>query len=219
MLREKQKQMNSNIEQIYYINLDKRTDRNEHIVNKVLPWLKAEKDIIQRISAVDTTNFPTSHLRTTGCTLSHLKVFDNVLNNNYKYFIVIEDDFTPIISSSEFETRINKLFTDFLDFDVCQIAYNDRCGGSVKKIDNIFMTGKNIQTTCGYIMNIDFCKKIKPVFENSVKMLQEGGKGSQYAVDQVWKPYQKFDRWLLTKCGKQLSGFSDIEKRNTNYQC
>ncbi len=210
--------MNSNVEQIYYINLDKRTDRNEHIINNVLPWLNADENIIQRISAVDTTHLSTSGLRATGCTLSHLKVFEDVLKNNYKYFIVIEDDFTPIISSSEFEIRVNKLFTDFLDFDVCQIAYNEKCGGIVKKIDDIFMTGRNIQTASGCIMNIDFCKKIKPVFEDSAKKLQEGGRYHTYACDQVWKPYQEFDRWLLTRCGKQLMGFSDIEGKSVNYR-
>ena len=211
--------MNSNVEQIYYINLDKRTDRNDHIVDNVLPWLKAGKNIIQRISAVDTTHLSAPGLRATGCTLSHLKVFEDVLKNNYKYFMVIEDDFTPIISSSEFETRVNKLFTDFLDFDVCQLSYNGSGrDSSVKKIDDIFMTGRNIQTTSSYIMNIDFCKKIKPVFEDSVKKLQEGGRYHTYACDQVWKPYQEFDRWLLTRCGKQLPGYSDIEKKNVNYR-
>lgn len=210
--------MNSDVEQIYYINLDKRTDRNEHIISNVLPWLNADKNIIQRISAVDTTDQPTPDKRATGCTLSHLKVFEDVLKNNYKYFMVLEDDFTPIIDSSELEIRINKLFANFLDFDGCQLSYNERCNGAVKKIDDTFDTGIRIQTTSSYIMNIDFCKKIKPVFEDSVKKLQKGCRYKQYACDVVWKPYQKFGRWLLTRCGKQLTGFSDIEKRNVNYR-
>jgi len=209
--------MNRHIEQIYYINLDKRTDRNEHIVNNVLPWLKADKNIIQRISAVDATHHPTNVLRTAGCTLSHLKVFEDVLKNNYKYFMVLEDDFTPIISSSEFEKRINKLFIDFLDFDACQLAYG--VTGQREKINDIFYNSRPAFTTSGYIMNIDCCRKIKPIWENSVEKLFQGGDRRVHAIDRAWQKLKEFDRWLLTKCGKQLEGFSDIEDKIVNYRC
>ena len=210
--------MNSNIEKVYYINLDKRTDRKEHMIGVVLPFLNVKENDVKRISAVDTTHSPTLSKRATGCTLSHLKALNDAIDNNYSHFMVLEDDFIPIISSSEFETRINRLFADFLDFDVCHLAYNAK-HGTVKKINDIFMTGEGIQTMSGYIMNINFCNQIKPVWENSVKMLQNGGHHSKYALDMAWKPYQKFDRWLLTRCGKQLKGFSDLVGKNVNYGC
>ena len=62
-------------------------------------------------------------------------------------------------------------------------------------------------------MNIDCCKKIKPIWENSAKKLLQGGDRRRYACDVKWKRLKEFDRWLLTKCGKQLKGYSDITNR------
>ena len=206
------------IKHLYYINLDKRKDRNNHVIDKVLPVLKFAPEKTTRISAVDTTGLSTPHLRATGCTLSHLKIYKDAINNNYDHFMVIEDDFKPIVNSLEFKIRMEKLFDMYPGFDVCQIAFNDRYG-TTEKIDDMFMRGKNIQTTCGYVICLDFCKKLIPVFEDSVKQLENGEPGQKYACDQVWKQFQHFDTWMLTRCGVQLNDYSDIEGRKVSYGC
>ena len=208
----------SKIEHLYYINLDKRRDRNEHVIKNVLPVLKFPEERVTRISAVDTTNLTTPHLRATGCTLSHLKIYSDAVKNNYNHFMVIEDDFKPVINSLEFEIRMEHLFNLNPKFNVCQVAFNDKYGTTVK-IDDKFMTGKNIQTTCGYVISLEFCKKLIPVFEDSVKQLERGAPGQKYACDQVWKQFQHLDTWLLTRCGVQLNDYSDIEGRKVAYGC
>ena len=206
------------IDHLYYINLDKRQDRNEHIVNNVLPKINFPDNITTRISAVDTTHEHNSHLRATGCTLSHLKIYEDVIANGYNYFMVLEDDFKLVVSPTEFKDRMRLLFDKFPKFDVCQIAFNEKYG-VVERIDDIFMKGKNIQTTSGYVMSSTFCSKLIPVYQDSIDKIKQGHSSTKYACDQIWKQFQSMDTWILTRCGVQLDGYSDIEGRKEAYGC
>lgn len=76
----------------YYINLDRRTDRKEHIEsvlssNNLLYFFK-------RISAKDGINEPDPIKKHHYCSLSHHKVINDALKNNYNQIVVFEDDFT-----------------------------------------------------------------------------------------------------------------------------
>lgn len=206
------------IEHLYYINLDKRTDRNEHIIKNVLPKINLPNNIITRVSAVDKTHESNSHLRATGCTMSHLKVYEDVLKCGYKYFVVLEDDFNMVISSREFENRMKRLFEQFPNFLVCQIAFNEKYG-VVERVDDIFMRGKNIQTMSGYVMSSAFCSKLVPVYRDSIDKIRQGHSSAKYACDQIWKQFQVPDTWILTRCGIQLDSYSDIECSNVSYGC
>ena len=206
------------IEHLYYINLDKRPDRNEHILKNVLPKINLPKNIITRVSAVDKTHESNSHLRATGCTMSHLKIYEDVLKCGYNYFVVIEDDFNMVVSPEEFENRMKRLFEQFPNFQVCQIAFNEKYG-VVEKVDDVFMKGKNIQTTCGYVMCSTFCNKLIPIYRDSIDKIKQGHSSTKYACDQVWKQFQEMDTWILTRCGVQLNDYSDIEGRNVSYGC
>lgn len=206
------------LDHLYYINLDKRPERNEHIVKNVLPKINLPEEKITRVSAVDKTQEPNRHLRATGCTLSHLKIYENVLNCGYKYFMVLEDDFTMVINPVEFEDRMNRLFEQFPSFHVCQIAFNES-KGEVEKVDDVFMRGRNIQTTSGYVMSSTFCNKLIPIYQDSINKIKQGHSSTKYACDQIWKQFQSMDTWILTRCGVQLNDYSDIEGRKVAYGC
>lgn len=212
--------MNSNIDHLYYINLDKRTDRNQHFVDVVLPLFEAKPGDFTRISAVDTTDQPTSDLRATGCTLSHLKIYELARQAGFRKILILEDDFHPVTNSLELNVRIDHLFRHFPDFNICQISYNPNYGKMIP-VDDIIYTGCNIQTTSGYFIDINFCNVLKPVFEQSVENLRNGQSAHQNACDQIWKQFQtEQNKWyLMRRCGVQQSGYSDIEGRRVSYGC
>ena len=211
--------MNSNIDHLYYINLDKRVDRNQHFVDTVLPLFETCDSDFTRISAVDTTDQPTPDLRAIGCTLSHLKIYELAKQAGYKKFLVLEDDFHPTIDSQELNIRINHLFKHFPDFNICQISYNN--AGRLTPKDDIIYTGRDTQTTSGYIIDISFCEVLIPVFELGVENLKNGQSARHNACDQIWKRFQtEQNKWyLMKKCGVQQSGYSDIEGRKVSYGC
>lgn len=212
--------MNNNIDHLYYINLDKRTDREQRFVDVVLPFFHADKKDFTRVSAVDTTDQPTSDLRAVGCTLSHLKIYELAKQAGYKKILVLEDDFRPTINSLELNVRIDHLFNHFPEFNICQISYNSNYG-KVQPIDDVIYSGENIQTTSGYIIDTSFCDVLKPAFEQSVENLKNGQSARQNACDQIWKQFQSVkNKWyLMKKCGMQQIGYSDIEGRKVAYGC
>ncbi len=213
--------MNRNIDHLYYINLNKRVDRDNHIKHNVLPFFGCNISNFTRISAIDTTDLSTPDMRATGCTLSHLEIYSHARVSNFKTILIIEDDFTPVIDADKFDYMTEYLFNNLPDFNICQIAYNvDQ--RNVRNINHgVIKGGNNIQTTSGYILNVSFCDILTPVFTESVDLLRKGGPGRSYACDQVWKRFQTIEKkwYLMDRVGKQLDDYSDIEGKSVCYNC
>ena len=72
---------------LYYINLDKRTDRNKLMINQLKRVNKNKKFKINRFSAIRN-----SIHGGIGCGKSHIKVLKIAKQLNLPYVIVIEDD-------------------------------------------------------------------------------------------------------------------------------
>jgi glycosyl transferase family 25 len=74
-----------NIERVIYINLDHRTDRKQEVETELLKVFPSQK--IERFSAIyEKTR---GHL---GCTKSHIAVLEMAIANNWKNYLVVEDD-------------------------------------------------------------------------------------------------------------------------------
>lgn len=204
---------------IYYINLDKRKDRKEHIEKNVKePLLQYfSNELWQRVPATDRTNETTRSRRGAGCSLSHLAVWKDAQENNYDSFLVIEDDFKLNIPPEVFWQYVEELYKDFSNFTICNIAYNNL--RKLNKIKNTnFYKSWNIQTTCGYIAKTNFVKKMQPAIENSITQLDLNSSYDVWAIDQVWKKFQNDPNWILMeRAGIQVDNYSDIEKNQVNY--
>ena len=74
---------------ILYINLDRRTDRKEHMENNILKGYNYE-----RISAVE---YAPGYV---GCTLSHIKCLERMIERDLDYCVILEDDFQWINDNS-----------------------------------------------------------------------------------------------------------------------
>ena len=83
------------IKHAYYINLEHRTDRKEH-VELQLKTLGIEAS---RFDAIKMEN------GAIGCSLSHLKLLEQALENQYDHILIMEDDITfldPELFKSQF---------------------------------------------------------------------------------------------------------------------
>ena len=74
------------VDKLYYINLDYRKDRKEHI-EKELRKLNPIGDKIYRIPGIF------HEIGALGCGLSHIKALDHAIENNYQRIAIFEDDF------------------------------------------------------------------------------------------------------------------------------
>jgi GR25 family glycosyltransferase involved in LPS biosynthesis len=104
------------IDHIFYINLEKRTDRREHI-EKILQDYNLF-DISERYVAINTP-----HSGIIGCSQSHLNVLKLARERKYNNILILEDDFEFIVSLRELEIKIQSLFENYPDYDVCMLSH------------------------------------------------------------------------------------------------
>ena len=197
----------------YYINLDKREDRNSHMKNIIKSNPFFEK--VERMPATY------SEIYGVGCLISHMKCITNLLKRNDKYYIILEDDF--FFLNKENFNNFTKDFDKIKNDDNWDIIVLTPKGNTIEK-DKItnFHRIINHQTATGYIIKHDFIPKLLSVWINNLGNLIKGYNGplaNPYFNDQCWKPLQLNSNFLYYKdiYGGQLPCYSDIEKKNVNY--
>jgi GR25 family glycosyltransferase involved in LPS biosynthesis len=208
------------INHCYYINLDRRPDRNKIMKDLVIPFFRFSNNEYTRFSAIDKSQEKTLSLRSVGCAESHLRVMKDAIVKNYNYILILEDDFLPSVKYKEFEFRWNYFIENYKDFNLCQIAYNNMSKAHKCDDSGLVYFCDNSQTTSAYIIKIDFAKKIISHIEECIQRLSEGGSPSLYAYDQAWKKFQTPEnKWFqLARCGFQRADYSDLEQKNVNYK-
>lgn len=202
--------MSKFIDKIFYINLKKRTDRRTEIENE----LNKFKLSYERFDAIETPG-----CGSIGCGLSHLGVLKLARERGYKNVLILEDDFTFLVSKEDFENNLTKFFESGLNYDVCKLAY----GLQQHKEINSVVVGKVIESisASAYIVNNHYFDKLINLFEWAIPLLAETKQHWIYCIDQVWKKYQKEDNWYYfkTRIGKQRPSYSDNTERFETYDC
>ena len=200
--------MNLFIDKIFYINLDNRVDRKDEIEaelhNFELPF--------ERFSAIK------HDFGAIGCSKSHLEVLKLARDRKYNRILILEDDFTFIVSKEEFQKEIQTIHESNITYDVCMVSYN-----VIKSEDTQQPFWKKIidsQTTIGYIVNSHYYNVLINVIEYSIPFLEQTHNKNLFAVDMIFKLLQSRDNWYHTtkRIGIQRPGYSDIENINVDYK-
>jgi glycosyl transferase family 25 len=206
------------IKHIFYINLDHRLDRKEHVEAQLS---KVGLKGFQRFNAIKMEN------GAVGCSMSHLKLLQTALKKDYEHILILEDDIT-FLDPELFKTQINTFFKEQSkkeqlkkgsSWDVVLIAGNNM--PPYQKIDDTCIKVTRCQTTTGYLVNGHYIEKLM----NNVKMgltnlLNDPTKHTLYAIDKFWFALQETDNWFLITplTVVQREDYSDIEKKVINYQ-
>ena len=199
------------LDAIYYINLDNRVDKRQHIETNVLPYFEGTslEPQIERFSAIRYAN------GAIGCSISHLEVARKAKTARARFYLVFEDDFEFLISKEEFHTFLSSLFSSpQLDFKVVMLAYNALQNEAYSDILN---KSNNVQTTAGFIVNCSYVDELIACWEYGVSKFLETGAHWDWACDQCWKVLQK-EKWFIAarRIGKQKPSISDIGQRWVN---
>jgi glycosyl transferase family 25 len=209
------------IEHIFYINLEKRTDRRVHIENVLKNYDLL--DISERYVAIET-----AHSGIIGCSQSHLNVLKLAKERGYKNVLILEDDFEFIVPKEELEPKIKYLFENYPDFDVCMLSHiiQNSC-----EINDIHFPNQNLsinnhlrkvldgQTASGYLVNTPFLDKLIELYNWSCPLLKSTNHHWLYANDMVWKSLQPDNKWYYYSppLGKQIDGYSDNKECFASY--
>lgn len=186
----------------YYINLNHRTDRKQHIEEQL------KNQAITNYERIEAIHVP--WFGALGCTLSHIKTLEKFLNESEdETCMILEDDFIFTRNFSEFK------FPEF-DWDVIMLSGNvlesqEYSYGFKKVID--------AQTTSGYIVTRKFAPKLLENFKNGSELFLKFKIPDKYAIDMYWKILQPISNWFVCdpKFGIQMPSYSDIENWFSNY--
>ena len=201
--------MSKNIDKIIYINLNRSTDRREQI-EKELNNFNLQ---FERFEAFETSGFGIL-----GCGLSHLQVLKIAEKRNYDNILILEDDFTFLVTKEVFEEELTKFFDLNIDYDVCMLSYNLIRYENTSS--NFIIKALEVQTASGYIVNKKYYNKLINLYEQAMPLLKETQQHWIYANDQIWKQYQEKDNWYCfsIRIGKQRSGYN-CDGKYFDYNC
>ncbi len=198
--------MNQFIDHVFYINLDKRTDRLAEIQSELeaVGWTNIP-NFVERYSAIHT---PASGI--VGCGYSHLNVLKLARERGYSNVLILEDDFQFIVPKEQMERQLTEFFTSKIPYDVCMISYLAK---GKQPIDGVTFIEKitDAQTASGYIVNSCFYDKLIELYDWAIPALEMTNCHWDYANDIVWKRLQPTSNWycLTPKLGIQRSSYSD----------
>lgn len=198
------------IDKVVYINLDKRPDRKAEIEAE-LTKLRIPADKWVRFNAVAHAN------GAVGCNQSHIAVLQMAEHHGWRNVLILEDDFTSVVSAEDWEAALAHFFASVTEYDVLMLAYNLRHGGPHNDV-----VGKvhDAQTTAGYLVHQRFYEQLRATMQEGMLHLQAQPHAHEtFALDMFWKRLQPHTRWfyMLRRLGKQRASYSDIENRIVDY--
>ena len=199
----------SDIQNVFYINLESRSDRKEH-VEKQLASIGLQN--YQRFNAIKLEN------GALGCSMSHLKCIQTAKANNWSHVIICEDDI-QFLDPSLFISQFNAFLKTMDAWDVVLIAGNNMI--PYKPIDAACIQVYACQTTTGYIVQSHYYDTLIENYKSGIKKLMlEPKNGKLYAIDKYWAKLQRIGNWFLIipLTVVQRVDYSDIEKKETNFQ-
>ena len=210
--------LNEFVDQIYCINLERRTDRKEIFLKKLTEEAETSTDNLTFIKAIDGTTIPNEDMAEEfhagwphytkgawGRAVSHINAVKDAKEKGYKKILIFEDDVTFI---NDFKTNY-KLFYDNQpgEWDTLWLGanfvsrprvLNDYVGSANSYAAHAYMlTEKTFDMITGWAINapidIFYCNSLQNEFRAT----------TYHALPRI--------------CG-QFKGYSDTEGRETNHE-
>jgi glycosyl transferase family 25 len=196
------------IKNAFYINLEHRTDRKEHVETQL------------NTIGINATRFNAIKMENgaIGCSMSHLKLLQEAVKNNLDHILIVEDDIT-FLDPDMFKTQLNKFFKLHSNWDVILFAGNNM--PPYQNIDDTCIKVSRCQTTTGYLVNGHYIKiLLQNIKIGLTNLINNPNDKSQFAIDKYWFLLQQSSKWylIIPPTVVQREDYSDIEKRVTNYQ-
>jgi GR25 family glycosyltransferase involved in LPS biosynthesis len=154
---------------IYYINLDKDTHRKQSIINEIRKVNIYNNIPVKRVSGIlyGTDGCPDNMKKylsiftpvlsksSVGCGLSHIKTWENVVKNNHRHALILEDD---AIINENITENINKWINEVpKDFDIIFLGCSIGCESN-KKYSGFYSIVR--------MLNLNNMVKVKKISEN-----------------------------------------------------
>jgi GR25 family glycosyltransferase involved in LPS biosynthesis len=206
-----------NIDCIYYINLEHRTDRKEQFLNE-MKKIEMPESKITRIEGIYTPN-----MGIVGCGYSHLKAIKTFITSNHKNCIIFEDDFVFSLNPTYVHNIFNLFFKENIPYDVLMLGANVL---HMQPTQYTFLQKVlDAQAGSAYLITREFAPKLEQLWGEYIPLLERyhrenNIKVHEYCNDICWKVLQPQNRWYVfnPKLGYQNEGYSDNEQKFVDYK-
>ena len=186
----------ASLDQILYINLDKREDRKKEILGE-LAKMGVPANKIQRVSGV---YIPKNGHK--GCVQSHILCLKLAQMNNWPAVAIFEDD--AQIVPDDFKARLSGALAELPEnWDVLMLATAFKKDKKLE--DKKYINKLDFATTSSaYIIREHYYPKLIALFEFINMMMTNEKWGTDnghepYALDQKWTELQSRDNWFCLK--------------------
>ena len=198
---------------IIYVNLANKTERKQKLLEN-LKQLDIPDNMIHRIDAVYD-----SHCGHLGCTKSHINGLNLARKNNWKRFLVLEDDFRFNLSKDKILDMLGDIYQKLNNnWDV--IMLSSHTNHYDVKTDTEFSNLKKpkyLTGTCSYIVNSNYLDTLQNNYVEGMQLLEKEvdefkktgldpirGKSDKLAntfvaLDRNWTKLQQKDNWFITE--------------------
>lgn len=198
---------------VYYINLDYRTDRRAQFVAECKRIGIPLADVYRFPAIRDVSN------PCLGCTKSHLAVLKRARALKLDRVLICEDDLTFKSNPNITWEWILKQVDSLKCYDVVMLASNTQHKANSK--NTTFSKILEAQTASGYIVHARFYDRLIACLEHAAQKLAETGKVHLWINDQAWKPLQPISDWFAFEplIGFQRRSYSDLSGRVVDHGC
>ena len=196
------------LDHVLFINLEHRVDRLimvKHELSKLKPNIGTRFNAIKAASGA------------VGCSMSHIKCLEQARDQGLPHVFICEDDIC-FLNPELLMQNIQKFCENINNWDVLIIGGNTV--PPYQQIGDFCARVFNNQTLTGYIVRQHYYEKLISNFREGLKLLISNPENKrEYAIDMYWKRLQTTDLYyfITPPTVSQREGFSDIEKKQTNY--
>jgi GR25 family glycosyltransferase involved in LPS biosynthesis len=202
------------VEKVFYINLKHRQDRREQI----------ETELREKFKFGDAKRYEAvlHESPILGCTMSHVTLWRQMIQNKWSTMMVIEDD--ALLQTSR--DVLDKYITAFIKDDQADVLSISNSCGEFTKYNELFDRAFNSQTSSCYVIKLDAVQKLIPYYFNTAEEIwtvqeTDPDLASKLRwIDVAWLEFQKVHNFLIPNERKlviQRESYSDIQRKVTFY--
>lgn len=196
-------------DKVYCINLPHRTDRRENFLSEVT---KYDLGDFEFFNAYYGQKLPNLHNLPSGCVgliQTNIDIIKKSIDNNYETIAILEDDCTFTDEVSRIDTYFNHLPNDW---DMLYLGGNHNLHWSVAA-KPIVINDKVIKLQ--HTFTTHFVGIKRNMFEIILSNIERFSEPIDVVYAELQKKYNIYS--FYPSIAKQLAGYSDIEKKQINY--
>lgn len=168
-----------NVSKVYLINLERRPERLKFMDDQIRSLgisyevfnacdgktlEKYKDDYVKYIHPKGKINKYKGQI---GCSLSHIKIWEDIVKNKYTHAMILEDD--AFITNKNFKNYVNNLINELPEnYNFVLLGGSNLCGNLIKNKKYI-IKGSNLPKTnwflTGYIINYKFAKLVLSILK------------------------------------------------------